>query len=212
MGTLLVGAVLAIALCLSWAVSRDSASANSGLACSVKASCGVGEVAVFRMSSTANAHAGTPGGSAYGNVVCCGGIANLGTSCSGVYDTVLTLSAVDNAHVASTGYSTDVCLSVGAVGAVDCTYSDDCGSYACLATISSTGNAHVADCDGSNDYDTKVCCDVDAPLAVGGVAELPAVSDSSGPDLVVLAGAVALALAIFGTGGWYARRWFRTRV
>src|SRR4030042_7166465 len=129
-GALLVGAVLAIALSLSWAVSRGSASANSGLACSVKPSCDRGEVALFRMSSTSNAHAGTPGGSAHGNVVCCGGIVNLGTSCSGVYDTVLTLSDTDNAHVASTGYPTEVCLSVGAVGAVDCTYSDDCGSYA----------------------------------------------------------------------------------
>ena len=137
-----------------------SASATNGLACSVKASCGAGEVAVFRMSSTGNAHAGTPGGSSYGNVVCCGGVHNLSTGCSAVYDSVLTLSGTDNAHAASDGgYAAQVCLSVPH-GVADCTYRPTCG-YQCLATISGSSNAHVADCDGVGDYATKVCCYVE---------------------------------------------------
>jgi hypothetical protein len=138
----------------------SSVSATNGLVCSVKAACGAGEVAVFRMSSTGNAHAGTSGGSSFGNVVCCGGVAGLGTSCSGVYDSVLSLSAVDNAHAASAGgYGTQVCLSGGNDATADCTLAATCPTdYACLATISSSVNAHVADCDGVGDYATKVCC------------------------------------------------------
>ena len=161
-GALLI-AVLAITLCVSWAAGRGSASASNGLVCSVKASCAGGEVTVFRMSSTGNAHAGTPGGSAYGNVVCCSGVAGLGTNCSGTYDTVLTLSATDNAHVASdASYPTGVpvCLSA-ATGTVDCTYGASCESSACVATISGATNAHVADC-GAGAYETKVCCGVEA--------------------------------------------------
>jgi len=152
--------VVAGALCARWALSSGSASSAGGLACSVKASCGVGEVAVFRMSSTSNAHAGTPGGSGYGNVVCCGGVTDLGASCSGAYDAVLTLSGTDNGHAASdASYATPTCLSVGAEGTVDCRHGNSCDAgYACLTTISGSTNAHVADCDGVNDYGTKVCC------------------------------------------------------
>lgn len=135
--------------------------ASSTLACSVQTSCAGGEVAVLRMSALANAHAGTPGGSPYANVVCCGGVTDLSTSCSGSYATVLRLSATDNAHAAQasdTNYTTQVCLSAPGA-AVDCQYGSSCGSgYACLATMSGTTNAHVAHCDGSGDYATKVCC------------------------------------------------------
>jgi len=204
--TVLLLAVLAGAFCGYWALSTGSASSAGGLACDVKASCGVGEVAVFRMSSTDNAHAGTPGGSSYGNVVCCGGVTGLATSCSGVYDTVLTLSAADNAHAASDAtYATAACLSVG-TGVVNCTYDAGCGGSACLATISDTTNAHVADCDGVDDYATKVCCYAGPPLPVGGIAELPEVSDSSGPNYVALVGGTAAALVALSAGAWYARR------
>jgi hypothetical protein len=173
----------------------------------------VDEVAVFRMSSTANAHAGTPDGSAYDNVVCCGGVTGLGTSCSGVYDTVLTLSAVDNAHAGSRGvYPTEVCLSTATEEAVDCWFGDSCGyGYSCLATVSGTTNAHVADCDGSGDYATKICCYTGDALSVGGVAELPEVSGSSGPNYIALAGGVAAALLALTAGAWYARRRFTAR-
>ena len=167
----LVPIVLAGLPLLVWFVSATLAPGGSSaaplaadsLTCSVKGSCGVDEVAVFRMSSTANAQAGTPGGSAYGNVVCCGGVTGLGTSCSGTYDTVLALSGASNAHVATSvggAYTTEVCLSAP-TGTVSCTYGTSCGTgYACLATISGTTNAHVADCDGTGDYTTKVCCSV----------------------------------------------------
>ena len=144
--------------------------AASSLACSVKPAdpgcdTGAGEVEVFRMSSTSNAHAGTPGGSSYGNVVCCGGVTGLGTSCTGTYDTVVALSGADNAHVATTtggAYTTEACLSASS-GTVDCTYGASCGTdYTCVATASGTTNAHVADCDGTDDYATKVCCQVTA--------------------------------------------------
>jgi len=174
-------------------------------------------VAVFRMSSTSNAHAGTPGGSTYGNVVCCGGVAGLGTSCSGVYDTVLTLSAADNAHVQATGsYPMDVCLSAG-TAVVQCLFDSSCASgYTCLATACATDNAHVADCNGVDDYGTKVCCyagsALPTPEPVGGIAQLPEVSGSSGPNYIALAGLAAAALAALSAGAWYARRrWFRQR-
>jgi len=227
---LVLGIVVALALSLPWASNTGSASPANILDCDVKASCDVGEVAVLRMSSTSDAHAGTSGGSSYGNVVCCGGVAGLGTNCSGVYDTVLTLSAADNAHVASdASYPTEVCLSVGAGDGVDCIYGASCASgFACLATISGITNAHVADCDGSGDYATKVCCHVEAtltptptptlPPAVGGIVELQASGsgsavDSAGssggpsaPNHIALAGLAAAALAALTAGGWYARR------
>jgi len=152
--------------------SSAAPAAASSLTCSVKdtdCNTGAGEVEVFRMSSTSNAHARTPGVSSYGYRVCCGGVTGLGTSCSGTYDTVLTLSAADNAHAASdASYATNACLSVG-TGTVDCTYGDSCGTdYTCLATISGSTNAHVADC-GAGGYTTKVCCQAEAasPCAMG---------------------------------------------
>jgi hypothetical protein len=135
--------------------------AADGLTCTVRAGACVGaEVEVFRMSNNANAHAGTPAGApTYGYRVCCAAD-GLGTLCSGTHDTVLALSGASNAHVATSvggAYTTEVCLSV-ATGTVSCTYASDCGASACLATISGSTNAHVADCDGTDDYATKVCC------------------------------------------------------
>jgi hypothetical protein len=216
--TLVLGGGLALALGLSWASSSGSAApvAASSLTCSVKGSCGGDEVAVFRLSSTANAHGGTAGGSGYGNVVCCGSVADLGlaTNCSGTYDTVLALSGSDNAHAATTvggSYTTEVCLSAGAGETVGCTYDDTCGGdYACLATISGSTNAHVADC-GIDGYTTKVCCAVTGGGApVGGVAQLPDASGPSGPNYLALAGLAAALLVALSAGGWYARRrWLR---
>ncbi|KPJ72874.1 MAG: hypothetical protein AMS14_06985 [Planctomycetes bacterium DG_20] len=152
--------LVALALAAHWAFNTSSASPNGAMSCSVKPVCDAGEVEVLRMSSTSNAHAGTPGGSAYGYRVCCTDIFGLGAECTGSYDVVLTLSGSDNAHVASDGsYATEVCVSGGDDATVDCTYGPTCdGDYACLATISSSTNAHVADCDGVGDYATKVCC------------------------------------------------------
>jgi hypothetical protein len=209
-----LGGLAVLALSVPWASHTSSASASASLACSVKPSCGAGEVAVFRMSSTSNAHAGTPGGSSYGNVVCCGGVAGLGTSCSGAYETVLTLSGADNAHAGSRGaYPTELCLSAAVGETVDCWLGASCGAgYSCLASVSGTTNAHVADCNGVDDYATKVCCYAGPPVPVGGVAELPEVSGSSGPNYIALAGLAAAALVALSAGAWYARRrWFRQR-
>jgi hypothetical protein len=119
----------------------------------------MGEVELLRMSSTSNAAAGTPSGSAYGYRVCCA-TSGLGAQCTGNHDVLLTLSGPDNAHAALDGsYATDVCLSAGDDATVDCTYGSTCDvDYACLATISGSTNAHVADCDGVDDYAEKVCC------------------------------------------------------
>jgi hypothetical protein len=204
------------------------AAASASLTCSVKASCGEGEVAVFRMSGQANAHAQTAAGTTYANVVCCSGPAGLSTSCSGSYATVLRLWAADNAHVASNdlSYGTQVCLSATDT-AMNCQYGSTCGSgYACLATISGTTNtnAHVADCDGSGDYPAKVCCAVGAAPPVGGIAELPGLAGASpqqagapaedsgwsAGSYGALAGGLAAAVLAAVAGGWYAkRRWVR---
>ena len=157
--TTLVLVALAVALGVLWAFNTSAAAPTGDLTCSVKASCDAEEVEVFRMFSTTNAHAGTPAGSGYGWSVCCGEVCNLSTDCSDVYDTVVTLSAADNAHVAADGsYATAVCLSVP-YGVADCTYGPSCAAeYECVATVSGGNNAHVADCDGMDAYDTKVCC------------------------------------------------------
>ena len=198
----------AVAALAPGASSAAPATAGS-LACSVRdTNCEATEVAVFRMSSLANAHAEVPGGTTYGKVVCCGGVVGLDNSCSGTYETVLTLSDTGNAHVASdASYATDACLSVGA-GTVDCTYGDTCGGgSACLATISNSTNAHVADCDG---YTTKVCCTATGG-AVGGIAELPEVTDSSRPNYIGLAALAAAAVVALAAGAWYVRRRFTAR-
>jgi len=207
-----------------------SAAASPGLTCTVEdaASCVAPEVMVFRMSDQANAHAETAPGSTYGKVVCCGPT-GLGTSCSGNFDTVLWLSAADNAHVAEAsqaGYATQVCLSA-ASGTVDCKYVTDssCGTgYTCLATIYDATNAHVADCDGVNDYATKVCCAAGAAPPVGGIAELPNIGAASPEEAgtpaegsgwsaggyAALAGGLAAAALLITAGTWYARRrWVR---
>jgi subtilisin family serine protease len=45
-----------------------------------------------------------------------------------------------------------------------------------------------------------------APMAVGGIAELPDVSGSSAPNYVLLAGLAAAAILALTAGAWYARR------
>jgi hypothetical protein len=167
LAAVLLLAAAPVALGLLRGLSRgQGASASSSLTCSVKPSCGEGEVAVLRMSGLANAHAQTAEThpKIYDWEVCCSGPPGLAPAPTGCQGTVLTLSAADNAHAASDGsYATQVTLWAPAT-VVDCTYGTACASgYSCLATISGTTpvttNAHVADCDGvGEDYDTKVCC------------------------------------------------------
>jgi len=55
------------------------------------------------------------------------------------------------------------------------------------------------------DYDILYATEFQAP-PVGGLAELPEASDSSGRSYVALAALAAAALGALGAGGWYARR------
>jgi len=169
----LVPIVLAGLPLLAWFASAALAPGGSsaaplaadGLTCTVRAGACVGsEVEVLRMSSTTNAHAGTPAGApGYTYAVCCAAD-GLGTSCSGTHETVLALSGAGNAHVATTtggAYTTEVCLSAP-TGTLGCSTDDvTCGTgYACLAAVSGSTNAQVAGCDGADVCTTKVCCSV----------------------------------------------------
>jgi len=70
----LLVALVPVALGLLQGASHSEGEAASAtLTCTVKASCSGGEVAVFRMSGTANAHAQTAATATYGQVVCCSG-------------------------------------------------------------------------------------------------------------------------------------------
>ncbi|MCD6500856.1 hypothetical protein J7K42_02455 [bacterium] len=147
---------------LGFYFSTEEAKASPGLSCSVTSGACDGTV-VFKMFSTDNSHAEMPDQTNYNYKVCCSGVAGLGNSCSGTYDTVLKLSAPTNAHVeekTETNYSNPVCLSVSG-GTVSCDYSTDCSAlgadYVCLASISGDTNAHVGNCTA---YPTKVCCKV----------------------------------------------------
>jgi hypothetical protein len=65
-----------------------------------------------------------------------------------------------------------------------------------------TKNCRVTTIEEPNcvDFDVLVTC------SVGGIAELPEVSGSSGPNYIALAGGLAAALLALTAGGWYARR------
>ena len=135
--------------------------AKQSLACSISVdSCP--NTTVFRMSAVTNAHADLPSQTNYNYYVCCSGVAGLGTSCSGNYDTVLKLSGITNAHVekdTQANYANSVCLSVPTGSTIICNYASDCSAlgpgYTCLASISGDTNAHVGDCTA---YATKICC------------------------------------------------------
>jgi hypothetical protein len=64
---------------------------------------------------------------------------------------------------------------------------------------------------GDTDPDTsdnalQECFGLSIVSAVGGLAQLPEVSDSSGRNYGALAGLAAAALVALGAGGWYVRR------
>jgi hypothetical protein len=173
---ILIAALLPSLILLSTEVFAACNYAPNGFyCCTTNAACnaGAGEVDVFHMYSVANAHAELPTESFYSERVCCGGVPGLGTTCGGIYDTVLRLSSQTNAHVEEKtyfNYGFPVCLSVNA-GPASCGYTTaDCSAlgedYVCLATISSDTNAHVADCDGTNDFPIKVCCNFGYPPCV----------------------------------------------
>ena len=141
---------------------------DTALSCSVRAdACNPGEVAVFKMSNTTNAHAEMRNQDIYNYYVCCNGN-DLDADCEGQYDAVLKLSSQTNAHVeknSQVNYEHPVCLSTThgsdtpVPSTIVCDYVSDCSNlgplYTCLASISGDTNAHIGDC---NAYTTKVCC------------------------------------------------------
>ncbi|MCJ7817078.1 MAG: fibronectin type III domain-containing protein, partial [Candidatus Aenigmarchaeota archaeon] len=144
-------------------------SVQAELSCSVKTSCSGGETDFFHMSGLSNAHAELASQTAYGYKVCCGGAkGGLTTECLGNAEILLKLSGVTNAHAEKgtfSNYQYQVCLNANE-GLVNCGYANSPSActalgtgYRCLAAISSESNAHVSDCDGTNDYDIKLCCE-----------------------------------------------------
>jgi len=76
------------------------------------------------------------------------------------------------------------------------------GSFLSEGSAEGTLRLAMVDCDtGVLDWTAAV-----APLPVGGIAELPDVSDSSARNHVALTGLAAAALVALTTGAWYARR------
>jgi hypothetical protein len=139
--------------------------AQETLSCTVRtSSCEAGEVVIFRMQKTTNSHAGTPTGSSYTNLVCCGGVTGLGNDCNAANKkVVLKLSGATNAHVRQNSYGdyaggSNVCLSAPSGNTISVAYrSGSCEvDEATLASISGPTNAHVA----STAYTTKICAKI----------------------------------------------------
>lgn len=154
---------------LSFGVS----SAYAEVTCSVKASCGSGEVALLEMSNTTNAHAAVPGtGLPYTNSLCCTGGAGLSNSCSGNRSEVIVkLSGNSNAHIRAGSEDNypggvDACLSVTS-GSLNVSYRTDCNGHGtAIASMSKyLTNAHIG---GPNDYENKICVKYTAPSSSGG--------------------------------------------
>lgn len=129
------------------------------LSCTVTTSCPSGTV-VLRLSGTSNAHAELPSQSNYTQLVCCSGVAGLGTSCSGTFATLNKLSSSTNAHVelgTQSNYANSACISVPGGGSVSVGYqaSNCTGFDTTVLSISTTNtNGHAGD---SSAYTQKVC-------------------------------------------------------
>lgn len=173
--------VFAGAFVLSISIFLAHSASAGTLSCSITtaADCTGGtNTIVLRMSGTSetNAHAELASGSVYTNkVVCCSGVAGLGTSCSGTNATVLRLSGASgsNAHVeektlTNANYSTSLaCLSVPSEGTVSTGYTSTgtcaaAGFDTAIGSMSNTTNAHIGT---STAYTNKICAS-----ATGGVA------------------------------------------
>jgi hypothetical protein len=173
------------------------------LSCSITpvGSCSTPNVKILRLSGATNAHAELPGLWTYtynDNVVCCGGVTNLGTACSGTYAPILRLSASTNAHAElynfpSYSYLTVPCLSVPDGGSVSVGYQQgSCTGYdTTLMSMATSSNSHVGN---GSAYPTKVC----ASAANAGVFSVDIVDGSGNPvsNPSVAMGAAAMA---FGT-------------
>jgi hypothetical protein len=91
-----------------------------------------------------------------------------------------------------------------------CACSYDAGSCGCQVGQCGAQCATNDDCPSGWTCAGCVCVSGTPSPAVGGLAELPDVSGSSGPHYAALGGGLAAALLALTAGGWYARRrWLR---
>lgn len=144
--------------------------AFADLSCTTRnGACNVGEIELFQMSSTANAHAAIAGGPYPEKVCCSDDIVALGNDCGAAESVVvLKLSNTTNAHVeegVQTNYSNNVCLSVLS-GSISCSYKPsapgcDMGE-ACVAILDNATNSHVNRCGGAASG-TSICCSAFGP-------------------------------------------------
>jgi Neuraminidase (sialidase) len=130
---------------------------------------------------------------------------NLGGAIGTDYD-ILTARSTDNGATwtVPAALNTNAATDSGADGYPQVT-TDAAGNWLAV-WMSSDDLGGIIGTDNDILYATEVW-----PLApVGGVAELPDVSDSAARNYAPLAGLAAAALAALGAGGWYARRrWVR---
>jgi len=134
----------------------------AALSCVVRnTDCNPGEVCVFRMFSTSDAHTGTCSGSSYTYRVCCSvssGALSLDASCSQAG--VISLHSTDDSHVEKYGlgnYNNDICLSYS-LGTISCYYSNNCGGDTCLASMYQDTDSHVGDC--NYNPAKRICCKI----------------------------------------------------
>jgi hypothetical protein len=137
------------------------------LTCSITTAAACTGTVVFRMSSSANAHAELPGQSTTNyasNVVCCSGVTGLSNVCTGTQATVVALKAATNSHVQQNSlgtYTNNACLSVPTGGSVTVFYqATNCTGYdTTVASIVSSDNSHIGN---TTAYTTKICATASA--------------------------------------------------
>jgi hypothetical protein len=141
------------------------------LSCSVTTAAACTGTVIWRMSGATNAHAELPSQAtaAYdSNVVCCSGVTDLGTSCTGTFATALKLSGVTNAHSeqnSQVNYANNACISVPSGGSVSIGYqATNCTGFdTTLGSMTGTTNAHVGN---TTAYTTKICGTAAATAAI----------------------------------------------
>lgn len=149
-------------------------------------SCLAGETSVLPLSDIDNAHVGQPGAVTYQNSICCTEITQVGPISAGTpgFNTYLSISGLDNAHVAykpdavtryfSSGYGTRLIIQNTATAS--CKLYDGTAGYplpssdeGCVVALSTTDNAHVASCDSPNLglYPNRVYSRMSVPVPCG---------------------------------------------
>lgn len=157
-------------LLISIAILLLAGLAKAQLSCSIATSCSGGVVPFSLDTTTATGGSHVAQGSGYPEKVCCTGIASLGTSCSGNYETLIKLYKNTNSHAAKALAPTtdpsdiNICLSAGVTDILDCDYvtGQTCqaaGYDTCLATMKKDTNSHMTDC-STDPYGIQICCGV----------------------------------------------------